>query len=56
MSEVIDLNKNIIATVANLCNLQFFANIFLRTGSTASTNPILLKIDKCTLYDDACLK
>ena len=34
MSEVIDLKKNIISIVANLCNLQFFANIFVRTVLT----------------------
>ena len=33
MSEVIDL-KNTIGIVANLCNFQLFANIFVRTALT----------------------
>ena len=44
MSEVIDL-KNAIGIVANLCNLQLFANIFVRTVLTdLQIFPILLKI------------
>ena len=34
MSEVIDFKKSIIGIVANLCNLQFFAIIVVRTVLT----------------------
>ena len=45
MSQTIDFSK-VLLVVANLCNLQFFANKFVYTVLTdRSTNPILLKID-----------
>ena len=48
MSEVTDL-KNIINIVANLCNLQFFENIFVSTVLT-DLLPTLLEIDVYVRY------